>query len=48
MPLWTKYNEQVYRGKWDEETQTFTFRGTLADGIQSTSQVRFVDKDTFT
>ena len=38
---------QVYRGQWDEETQTFTFRGTLADGVRSTSQQRFVDKDTF-
>ena len=39
---------QAYRGKWDEATQTFTFTGTLADGIRSTSQQRFVDKDTFT
>jgi hypothetical protein len=39
---------QVYRGKWDEATQTFTFTGTLADGIRSTSQQKFVDKDTFT
>ena len=39
---------QAYRGKWDEATQTFTFTGTLADGIRSTSQQKFVDKDTFT
>lgn len=39
---------QVYRGKWNEETQTFTFTGILADGVRSTSQQRFVDKDTFT
>ena len=39
---------QVYRGKWDEATQEFTFTGTLADGIRSTSQQKFVDKDTFT
>jgi hypothetical protein len=39
---------QVYRGKWDEATQTFTFTGTLADGIRSTGQQKFVDKDSFT
>ena len=39
---------QVYQGKWDKATQTFTFTGTLADGIRSTSQQKFVDKDTFT
>jgi len=39
---------QEYKGRWDAATQTFTFTGTLADGIQSTSQQHFVDKDTFT
>jgi hypothetical protein len=39
---------QTSQGKWDAATQTFTFLGTLGDGIQSTSQQRFVDKDTFT
>ncbi len=39
---------QEYQGRWDAPTQTFTFTGTLADGIQSTSQQHFVDKDTFT
>ncbi len=39
---------QEYQGRWDAATQTFTFTGTLADGIQSTSQQHFVDKDTFT
>ena len=39
---------QAYRGKWDESTQTFTFTGILADGIRSTGQQKFMDKDTFT
>jgi hypothetical protein len=39
---------QAYRGKWDEATQTFTFTGTFADGIRSTGQQKFVDKDSFT
>lgn len=39
---------QEYQGRWDAATQTFTFTGTLADGIQCTSQQHFVDKDTFT
>lgn len=39
---------QAYQGKWDATTQTFTFMGTLGDGIQSTSQQHFVDKNTFT
>ena len=39
---------QEYQGRWDAATQTFTFTGTLADGIQSASQQHFVDKDTFT
>ena len=39
---------QAYRGTWDEATKTFTFTGTLADGIRSNSQQKFVDKDTFT
>ena len=39
---------QANQGKWDEATQTFTFKGTLRDGIQSTSQEHFVDKNTFT
>ena len=37
-----------YKGRWNAATQTFTFTGTLADGIKSTSQQQFVDKDTFT
>jgi hypothetical protein len=39
---------QTSQGKWDAATQTFTFLGTLGDGIQSTSQQHFVDKDSFT
>ena len=39
---------QTSQGKWDAATQTFTYLGTLRDGIQSTSQQHFVDKDTFT
>ena len=39
---------QAYRGKWDEATQTLTFTGILADGIRSTVQQKFSDKDTFT
>ena len=39
---------QAYQGKWDAATQTFTFIGTLGDGIQSSRQQHFVDKDTFT
>lgn len=39
---------QAYQGKWDAATQTFTFIGTLGDGIQSSSQNHFVDNNTFT
>ncbi len=39
---------QVYRGKWDEATQTFTFTGPFADGIQATGQQKWLNKDTFT
>ena len=39
---------QESHGKWDAATQTFTFTGTLGDGIRTSSQQRFVDKDHFT
>ena len=35
-----------YRGKWDEATQTFTWKGSLPNGITSTRTDRFIDKDT--
>lgn len=38
----------TYRGKWDAATETFTFTGTVGDGIQSSGQQHFVNKDTFT
>ena len=39
---------QESHGKWDAATQTFTFTGTLGDGIRTSSQQRFVDKDHLT
>ncbi len=36
------------QGTWDEATKTFTFTGTFADGIRTTSEQRFTDKDSFT
>ena len=39
---------QVSHGKWNAATQTFTFTGTPGDGIKSSSQQHFVDKNTFT
>lgn len=36
------------RGTWDAATETFTFTGTLADGVKTTSQQKFENKDTFT
>ena len=39
---------QEYRGTWDEATQTFTFKASLADGVTGTSTQKFSDKDTFT
>ena len=38
---------QGYRGNWDEATQTFTFTGTLADGIRSTGQPKFSAQASF-
>ena len=38
---------QIYRGTWNEKKQAFTFSGVLAEGVRSTSQQRFIDKDTF-
>jgi len=34
------------RGKWDEATQTFTWKGSLPNGITSTRTDRFIDEDT--
>jgi hypothetical protein len=34
------------RGKWDEATQTFTWRERRSNGITSTKTDRFIDKDT--
>ena len=39
---------KAYRGSWNEGTQTFTFTGSLADGIRTKAQQKFVNKDTFT
>lgn len=39
---------QESHGKWDAATQTFTFTGTLGDGIKTSSQQRFADKNNFT
>lgn len=36
------------RGKWDEKTKTMTFKGEMANGVQSVVIDRFVDDDTFT
>ena len=33
-------------GKWDESTQTLTWKGTSAAGITTTQAHRFIDKDT--
>ena len=35
-----------YRGKWDEATQTFTWKGGLPNGTTTTRTDRFIDKDT--
>lgn len=39
---------QESHGKWDAATQTFTFAGTLGDGIRTSSQQHFVDRNNFT
>ena len=36
------------RGKWDEKTKTMTFKGEMANGVQSVLIERFVDNDSFT
>jgi hypothetical protein len=36
------------RGKWDEATQTLTWRGKLDDGVTTETIERFTDKDNFT
>ena len=33
-------------GKWDESTQTFTWKGTSADGGTNTQAHRFIDENT--
>lgn len=39
---------QESRGTWDEATQTFTFKGTAGDGLQTSSVQKFLDADNFT
>lgn len=39
---------QESHGKWDAATQTFTFTGTLGNGIKTSSQQHFADKNNFT
>ena len=34
------------RGKWDEAAKTFTWKGTLPNGVTSTQTHRFIDNDT--
>jgi len=36
------------RGRWDEATQTLTWRGALDDGVTTVTTERFIDKDHFT
>ena len=36
------------RGKWDEKTKTMTFKGEMANGVQSVVIDRFLDDDSFT
>ncbi len=39
---------QTYEGTWDAKTSTFTFNGMLVEGIHSTGQQKWIDRDTFT
>ena len=39
---------QEYIGSWDGARQTFTFKGTIVEGVSCTSTQKFVDEDTFT